>query len=376
MDLIPITKPWIGEEEAAAIQRVLESGWVAQGPRVAEFERAVASTVGAEGGVAVTSCTTGLHLTLHALGVGAGAEVVVPSLSFIASSNAPRYVGAKPVFADVDETTFNLTPDSVRAVMTAKTRAVILVHQLGMPADIEGVRALCDQAGVIVIEDAACAMGSTYRGSMIGGHSDFVVFSFHPRKLLTTGEGGMVMATDSDTAERLRRLRQHAMSVAAFERHGAEASSLDTYSELGFNFRMTDMQAAMGLVQLSRLEAIIERRRSLAERYNNLLSVLDGVVTPADPPHGSTNYQSYAVVLKDEVGVSRDDLMRQLAAKGVASRRGVMAAHLEPTFHGIDAGPLPVTERIASRSMLLPLFHEMTLGQQDRVVETLASELG
>jgi perosamine synthetase len=364
VDLIPIIKPWIGTEEAAAIEGVLESGWVAQGPKVAEFERAVASVVGAGEGVAVTSCTSGLHLTLHALGVRAGDEVVVPSLSFIASSNAPRYVGAKPVFADVDEATFNITPDSVRAVMTPRTRVVILVHQLGMPADIEGIQAVCDQAGVTVIEDAACAMGSTYHGSLIGGHSDLVVFSFHPRKLITTGEGGMVMARDGEFAERLRRLRQHAMSLAAFERHSSDDFPIDTYSELGFNFRMTELQA------------IIQRRRSYAERYNSLLSELEGVVTPGDPPYGTTNYQSYAVVLNDEVDVSRDDLMHRLGAKGIASRRGVMAAHLEPAFKDIDAGPLPVTEKITKLSLLLPLFHEMTLGQQDRVVETLASELG
>lgn len=376
MDLIPIIKPWIGTEEVAAIEEVLESGWVAQGPKVAEFERALASVVGAEQGVAVTSCTAGLHLTLHALGVGPGDEVVVPSLSFIASSNAPRYVGAMPVFADVDETTFNLTPDSVRAAITSRTRVVILVHQLGMPADIDGIRAVCDRVGVTLIEDAACAIGSTYRGSKIGGHSDLVVFSFHPRKLITTGEGGMIMSRDGDLAERLRRLRQHAMSLAAFERHSTDAPTIDTYSELGFNFRMTDIQAAMGLVQLSKLEAIIERRRSHAERYNSLLSHLQGVVTPADPPYGTTNYQSYAVVLKDEVDVSRDDLMRRLAAKGIASRRGVMAAHLESAFSDIEAGLLPVTERIANSSLLLPLFHDMSLGEQDHVAETLASELG
>jgi len=376
MDLIPIIKPWIDIDEVAAIEEVLRSGWVAQGPKVAEFEKAVARHVGAEQGVAVTSATTGLHLVLHALGIGVGDEVVVPSLSFIASSNAPRYVGARPVFADVDEVTFNVTPESVGAVMTPGTQAVIVVHQLGMPADIDGIRDVCDRKGVVVIEDAACAMGSMYKGSNIGGHSDHVVFSFHPRKLLTTGEGGMVMARDPELAERLVRLRQHAASKPAYDRHGSEAQEFETYAELGFNFRMTDLQAAMGIVQIGKLETLIERRRAQAQRYGRILADVPGLETPKDPAHGTSNYQSYAVVLNDDASASRAHVMNQFSNRRIAAHRAVMAAHLEPAFEGFDVGPLPVTEKIAERSFLLPLFHEMTEAEQDRVVETLADSLG
>ena len=217
--MIPIMRPWFDGAEALATTAAIESGWVAQGPRVEEFERAVAAHVGAEQGVAVSSATTGLHLVLHALGVRSGDEVITPSLSFIASANAPRYVGATPVFVDVDQTTLNVTKDSIEAGITDRTRAVIVVHQLGMPADLKPIQKLCGERGIPLIEDAACAIGSTYEGSDIGSHSDYVVFSFHPRKVITTGEGGMIMTNNDADAHRLRALRQHAMSVSAFDRH-------------------------------------------------------------------------------------------------------------------------------------------------------------
>src|SRR5882724_10230691 len=211
---IPVMVPMLGEEEAQAAADAVRSGWVAQGPRVAEFERRFAAAVGNEHGVAVSSCTTALHLALLVLGIGPGDEVVVPSFSFIATANAVRYVGATPVFADVDLTTGNLTPDTVEPVLTAQTRAVILVHQGGVPADVDALRALCEPHGVQLIEDAACAAGSTYRGGPVGAGALIAAWSFHPRKLLTTGEGGMLTLDRADWAQRLRRLREHGMNVS------------------------------------------------------------------------------------------------------------------------------------------------------------------
>ena len=373
MDVIPIMRPWLDEQEAAAVNEVLASGWVAQGPRVAAFEASAAQALGAGQAVATTSCTTALHLALHALGVGPGDDVVVPSLSFIATTNAPRYVGARPVFADVDLETQNLTAETVERALGPGTRAVIVVHQAGMPADIDAIEEVCKPRGVAVIEDAACAIGSTYRGRPIGA-GDLVALSFHPRKLLTTGEGGMLLTPDAGLAQRLRRLREHGMAVSAHERHASRTVVVEAYEELGFNYRMTDLQAAVGLVQLSKLDDMVAERRRLAERYREALEDVGGLSLPADPPYGTTNYQSYVVRLDDTLP-DRDAVMQELLDQGVATRRGIMAAHLEPACAGLATPNLPVTEVLTRRTLILPLFHGMDEGQLGRVAGALRSAL-
>ena len=372
--MIPVMRPWLGREEAEAAAATVESGWIAQGPRVQEFEAAFAAAIGTPHAVAVSSCTTALHLALIAAGIGPGDEVIVPSLSFIATANAVRYVGAQPVFADVDLVTQNLVPETVRPRLTGRTRAVILVDQAGVPADLAAMRALCDPLQVTVIEDAACAAGSSYRGRPVGAGAELAAFSFHPRKLLTTGEGGMITTGDEAIAARLRRLREHGMDVSAADRHRSRQPVIEHYTEVGFNYRMTDIQAAIGLVQLRKLAPMVARRRLLARRYTELLSGIPGLVTADDPPYGETNYQSFWVLLPEESAVSRDELMRLLAESGVSARRGIMAAHLEPAY--ADTRPsLPVTERLTRHSLILPLFHEMTEAQQDHVVSVMTSAL-
>jgi dTDP-4-amino-4,6-dideoxygalactose transaminase len=375
MDVIPIMRPWLGAEEAAAVEEVLNSGWVAQGPRVAAFEASVAAALGAGHGVATTSCTTALHLALYALGVGPGDEVVVPSLSFIATTNAPRYVGARPVFADVDPQTQNVTAETVERTLGPATRAVIVVHQAGMPADLDAIEAVCKPRGVAVIEDAACAIGTTYRGRPIGARN-LVALSFHPRKLVTTGEGGMLLTGDAALARRLRRLREHGMAVSAHERHMSGTVVLEAYEELGFNYRMTDLQAAVGLVQLGRLDAMVAERRRLAAEYREALDDVGALLLPADPPYGTTNYQAYVVRLDDDIPVDRDAVMQELLDQGIASRRGIMAAHLEPACAGLPAPKLPVTERLTRRTLILPLFHGMDTAHVERVAEALARAVG
>ncbi len=373
--MIPVARPELGEAEWRALREVVESGWVAQGPRVEAFERALAARCGAAHGVALSSCTAALHLALVVAGVGPGDEVVVPSLSFIATANAVRHAGATPVFADVDAGTQNLTAATIAPLLGARTRAVIVVHQAGMPADVAPVHALCDPLGVAVVEDAACAIGSVYRDAPVGGHSDLVAFSFHPRKVLTTGEGGMLLTSREDLAVRLRRLREHGMSVSASERHRSDRVVLEQYLEPGFNYRMTDLQAAMGVVQLDRLDGLVARRRALADAYRERLAALPGVRVPQDPPHGRTNHQSYWVVLPDDAPADRDDLLARLHARGVSCRRGIMAAHLEPAYAGTASAPLPVTEHLTRRSLILPLHHALTAAEQDQVVDALAAEL-
>jgi dTDP-4-amino-4,6-dideoxygalactose transaminase len=369
--VIPVIKPWLGAEEAQAAADAVASGWVAQGPRVAEFEAAFAATVKAGHGVAVSSCTAALHLALIVAGAGPGDEVVVPSMSFIATANAVRHAGAVPVFADIDPATLNLTPDSIAAVLTERTRAVILVDQAGIPADLSAVRRLCDPLGITVIEDAACAAGSTYHGQPVGSGAELAAFSFHPRKLVTTGEGGMVTTPDEAVAARLRMLREHGMNVSAADRHRSAQPIIEHYVESGFNYRMTDIQAAIGLVQLRKLERMVTRRRELAGRYQRLLSSVPGLELARDPGHGTTNYQSFWLALPADFPVSRDELLGILATAGISARRGIMAAHLEPAYAGHPHAPLPETERLTASSLVLPLFHDMTESEQDEVVTVI-----
>ncbi|CRK60333.1 Bacillosamine/Legionaminic acid biosynthesis aminotransferase PglE; 4-keto-6-deoxy-N-Acetyl-D-hexosaminyl-(Lipid carrier) aminotransferase [Alloactinosynnema sp. L-07] len=368
---IPVMKPLLGEEEALAVAETVRSGWVAQGPRVAAFEQAFAERVGAAHGVAVSSCTTGLHLCLHLLGVAPGDEVVVPSLSFIATANAVRYCGATPVFADIDPLTGNLTGATVAAAITPRTKAVMLVHQGGVPANVREIRAAAGE--IPVVEDAACAAGSTLDGAPVGTGALLAAWSFHPRKLLTTGEGGMVTTDDPEWAVRLRRLREHGMSMSAADRHAAGGAVVESYVETAFNYRMTDIQAAMGLVQLGRLDGIVEQRRAMAARYHELLAPL-GLRAVADPEHGTTNYQSFWVELP-EGAPELVDVLSKLAAAGVSARRGIMAAHLEPAYTGHPHGPLPGTELLARRSLILPLHHELTDADQQLVVSALADAI-
>jgi len=372
--MIPVMRPWLGQEEAEAAAEAVASGWIAQGPRVREFEDAFAAAIGTPHAVAVSSCTTALHLALTAAGIGPGDEVIVPSLSFIATANAVRYVGAQPVFADVDLATQNLIPQTVEPHLTGRTRAVILVDQGGVPADLDAVRALCDLHQVTVIEDAACAVGSTYRARPAGAGAALAAFSFHPRKLLTTGEGGMVTTWDGSIAVRLRRLREHGMDISAADRHRSQQPVIEHYTEVGFNYRMTDIQAAIGLAQLRKLPEMVARRRALARRYQELLSCIPSLLTADDPPYGETNYQSFWMLLPEEPAVDRDNLLRLLADAGISARRGIVAAHLEPAY--VDAKPsLPVTERLTSRSLILPLFHQMTDSQQKHVVSVVVAAL-
>lgn len=372
---IPVMRPWLGEEEAAAAAAAVASGWVAQGPRVAEFENAFAKAIGIGNAVAVSSCTAALHLALMAAGVGPGDEVVVPSLSFIATANAPRYTGAYPIFADVDAATLNLTPETVEPVLTDRTRAVILVDQAGVPANLDAMRKLCEPRGIVIVEDAACAAGAEYRRRPVGAGADLAAFSFHPRKLLTTGEGGMIVTPDDGVAARLRRLREHGMDVSATQRHASKQPVIERYLETGYNYRMTDIQAAVGLVQLGKLPQMVERRRELARGYQEMLAGIPGLRTITDPAYGKTNFQSFWVLLPDNYSLTRDQLLRVMADAGISARRGIMAAHREPAYTNYQHGPLPMTEHLTDNSLILPLFHEMTAEQQESVVSVITQGL-
>ncbi len=373
MSRLNVMQPWLGDEEVAAVTEVITSGWVAQGPRVAEFERRFAERMQAEHAVAVSSCTTALHLALLVAGVGPGDDVVVPSFSFIATANAATYVGARPVFADVDPVTGNLTAETVSAALTERTRAVVAVDQGGVPVDLQDVRSVCDPRGIVVVEDAACGAGSSYAGRPVGAGADVAAWSFHPRKILTTGEGGMITTSRADWADRARRLREHSMSVSAAARHASVLAPPEEYTEIGFNFRMTDLQAAVGIVQLDRLDEVVTRRRELAAAYAKAVADIPGLRAVADPAHGTSNFQSFWVEVEDDYPVDREGLLTRLAEADISARRGIMASHRQPAYADVQVD-LPVTERLTDRTLILPLFHQMSDSDQARVVEVLRGD--
>ena len=374
--LIPVARPWLDERDADAARRAILSGWVTQGPEVAAFEREFAAAVGAPHACAVSSCTTALHLALVALGVGPGDEVVTVSHSFIATANAIRYCGATPVFVDVELDTFNLDPDAVASAFSDRTKALLLVHQLGMPCDLTRLVPMARARGVAVVEDAACAAGSELRWDgewqRVGRpHGDVACFSFHPRKLLSTGDGGMLTTARADLDARFRLLRQHGMSVPDTVRHSSKDVVFESYPVLGFNYRLTDIQAAIGREQLARLATIVARRRELAARYTAVLAGLPDVSTPAEPAWARSNWQSYAVRVR---GDQQRAVMQRMLDDGISTRRGVMNAHAEaayPPGSWRAAGSLGRSEEAQRTAIVLPLFHQMTAGEQDRVVASL-----
>jgi perosamine synthetase len=369
---IPIARPEMGEPEWLAIREVIESGWVTQGPRVEAFERAVAEYCGAEHAVAVSSCTTALHLSLIVAGIGPGDEVIVPSMSFIATANAVVHAGAEPVFAEVEPDTFNLDLADVRARITPRTKAIVLVHQLGLPADIAGFTALAEENALKIVEDAACAIGSSHRGRRIGSHGELVCFSFHPRKLVTTGDGGMVLTSNKEHADRLRLLRQHGMSVNDRVRSSSTAVIRESYLEVAYNYRLTDIQAAMGIEQLRRLPAMVQRRQELAAMYDERLAGHPVVKTPVVPDEVSWNVQTYSVRLPGWSAEERDAVMQHMLDAGVASRAGVMTAHREPAYADVDV-KLPFSEQASDSSLVMPLYTGMDESDVDECVAALLS---
>jgi perosamine synthetase len=379
--MIPIAKPCLDDREADAARRVILSGWITQGPEVAAFEREFAAAVSAPYACAVSNCTTALHLALLAAGVKAGDEVITVSHSYIATANSVRYCGATPVFVDIDASTYNIDPAQVEAALSDRTRAILCVHQIGMPCDLARLLPIARKHAIPLIEDAACAAGSEilWNGNWerIGRpHGDAACFSFHPRKVLSTGDGGMITTRNKEWDAKFRLWRQHSMSVPDTVRHGSSQVIFESYPEIGFNYRLTDVQAAIGREQLKRLPELVSRRRELAAHYRALLADIPGLDLPFEPTWARSNWQSFAVRLTG--GADQVRVMQALLDDGIATRRGIMCSHREPAYppgSWRSAGPLANSERAQEESILLPLFHLLTSDQQEFIASRLRAAL-
>jgi perosamine synthetase len=367
---IAFSRPYFGREEAEAAAAAVASGWVVGGPRLAEFEQRFAALCGAKHAVGVSSWTSGAFLVLHAWGIGPGDEVIVPSLTFIATVNVIRHCGATPVFAEIDPATFNIDPADVARKITPRTRALMPVDQIGLPCDIDAINALAVRHGLHLLDDAACAFASRNRGRPIGSLAEITVFSLHARKVVTTGEGGMIVTDDALLADRLRMLRHQGMSLSDFARSALRPTVFESYPEIGYNHRITDIQAAIGLRQLDRLEDALARRRAIAAHYSAALADHPFLAAPAIPEGLEPNWQSYQISLRAHAPMTRNTVMDRLFDRGIPTRRGVMASHLEPPYRGLGAA-LPITEAVAAATLQLPMHPTLAAAQQDRILDAL-----
>lgn len=369
---VPVTKPWFDENEEQAVLQVLRSGWVTQGSKVAEFEQIFADYVGVKYAIAVSSATTALFLSLYVYGIGSDDEVIVPSFSFIASANVIVHVGAKPIFVDIDPDTYNLNPTKVEQAITSKTKAILCVDQVGLPCDLDSLKKIAKKHKLFLIEDAACALGSVYKGRRIGSICELTCFSFHPRKLITTGDGGIITTNNKKLTDRLKLLRHQGMGVSDVARHKSKKIIHENYPEVGFNFRLTDIQAAVGIEQMKKLDRILEKRAKLAEKYNQVFQNHPIIRTPFVPQGFVHNYQTYIVRILKNKKITRDHLMQKLLDVGISSRRGVMASHLEKPYRKLVGKIiLPDTEIATDQTLLLPLYPQMTQEEQDYVISNV-----
>lgn len=367
-----ITEPLFDEDEIVALKRCLDSKWVTQGPFAAEFEKLFAQRHQVVSALTTTSCTAALHLATLALGLKAGDEVIVPAFTWVTSANCAEYVGAKAVFADVEIDSYNLDPDALEAAITPRTRAVVAVHLFGMPARMDEIMAIASKHGLSVIEDAACAVGTTYRGTPVGGLGRFGCFSFHPRKVITTGEGGMITTNDPTLSALVASLRNHGATGPAPGNDPSKPYTMSTFMNLGFNLRMSDIQAAVGVAQMAKLDRLLNERRTLASRYHELLAEVPDIAVPIPNDGFGHSYQSYVIRLLSGGLEKRNKIMDELAHLNIQTRPGTHAAYRLGYYankYGLHPHQFPVARTCEETTITLPVFPNMSEEQQEFVVK-------
>lgn len=372
---IAIASPDLGDDEWRALREPITTGWLTQGPKVAAFEKAFAQRHGVKHAIAVTSATTGLHLALSAAGIGPGDEVIVPAFTWVSTANCVLYCGATPVFADVDRRTFNIDVKDLQRRLSPRTKAIIPVHLFGLCAEIDHVRALAKK-DILILEDAACAAGAAYNARPAGSLGEIGVFSFHPRKSITTGEGGMITTDDTKIAERARTLRNHGASVSEEERHaGPRPYLLPDFAELGFNYRMTDLQGAIGLVQLAKLDRYVAERAERAAFYRKALAPLSWLRLPEEPTNGQHAWQAFVTYVDIATApMPRNNIMEYLQQRGIATRPGTHAVHMLSYYRDrfkIDSSAYPAARDCDAQSMAIPLHNRMSPDDYEYVVDAM-----
>lgn len=371
MDKIPLTRPYFDQEELDEIKGVLDSGWVAQGPKLQEFESNVAEYLGVRHAIGVTNCTAALHLALLTLGIDPGDEVLVADYTFPATGHAVMYCGARPVFVDIDPRTYNLDPDLIEENITPKTRAIIPVHTFGQSAAMDEILEIANDHGLAIIEDAACALGARYRGRYAGTIGDVGCFSFHARKGITTGEGGMLVTDQDDIAEKARHLAVFGMTTA-WDREKGGKFTIPEFTDLGYNYKMSDITAAVGVAQMRRLDTFTERRRELAHTWDTHLDGIDGITKPFVDPNVEPVYQSYVALV--DPGVDRDRLIETLMIEGIQTQIGTYASHIQPVYRSRNQCDRSLD--VYHRAIALPLYVTLRKDEIDKAACILERTLG
>jgi dTDP-4-amino-4,6-dideoxygalactose transaminase len=373
---IPLAKPYTDQREVKVVADVIESGWVSQGTKVIEFESAVAEYVGARFGIATNSCTSALHLSLRVLGVTSGDVVICPAFTCMATANAIRHTGARPQFVEIDPRTFNIDPDAVAEAISDRTTAIMVVHQIGLAADMFPIQEIARKHDLRIVEDAATALGATYHGKQVGSLGSPTCYSFHPRKVITTGEGGMIVSDDEEFAERARIVRSHGASVSDLDRHKAMGTVYASYPVVGYNYRLTDIQASIGVEQMRKLPWILEQKARVASTYEALLNEVDEIESPHVPDYATHSYQSYLIRFTSSANVDRDALLQAMAKQGISCRHGIAPLHQEPYYQKLYGHThLPISEEVSRSTMFLPIYPTMTEDDVKYIVDNLKALL-